>query len=68
MVFGKCPHCKAGVDKVVFKSMPAVNKVIGATASVSGLAFLCPGCSCVLGFQVDPLKVRDEIIAALSDE
>ena len=56
---GKCPKCDKTITNVKIED---VKVSVGFTPKWKGISYLCPSCNAVLGIQIDPLAVRNEII------
>jgi len=61
---GKCPSCGNIVMKL---NGDAVDASFG-TQSYKATTYNCPMCNVVLGCQIDPLAVRNDIVAQVVDE
>lgn len=56
---GKCPGCGIAVSEV---AMEHVN-VKSGQAAFHGISYLCPSCRHVFGVSIDPLALKDQIVA-----
>lgn len=60
----KCPHCNQGFTRVAIGNIPAQN----LKGSWNAISYNCPNCSASLGVEIDPLAVRTEIVAYITEE
>jgi len=59
-MFGKCPKCDALISQV---EVIDVSVTVSLQPQWKGFAYLCPQCRTVLNVEINPLLVRDEIVA-----
>lgn len=57
---GQCPNCKKSISSVKFCSLkgesPTTYDIVG---------YLCNSCNTILGVQIDPTSLADQIIRSL---
>lgn len=56
----KCPKCE---NAIAYVTSDAID--IGMPARFHGVAHCCPRCNSILSVGIDPLRIRNEIIAEL---
>lgn len=55
----KCPKCQEVIQNVVAKPI-AVQKLLAG--SWNAVSFLCPSCRTILGVQLDPVALRQDLV------
>lgn len=58
----KCPKCESSVTRMNLEHPKAVNR---DGKEFSGIVFLCPSCSTVLGATIDPVLLANQVIQAV---
>ncbi len=55
----KCPHC----DKPFLSPVKYEPMVVGTSSQpqLNGIAYVCPLCDAILGVQLDPLALNQEL-------
>ena len=57
---GQCPNCKKSISSVKFCSLKAESPT---THDIVG--YLCNSCNTILGVQIDPTSLAEQIIRSL---
>jgi hypothetical protein len=65
-VTGKCPYCSKTVANLVIHRVQA--KVYLKPPKFDAAIYVCPNCDTVLGCEVDPITLRDDIIKGVVAE
>jgi len=59
---GKCPCCQALVRNVKVED---VDIHVGLQPRWRGFSYLCPSCGCILGVQMNPLTLNDDLSTSI---
>jgi hypothetical protein len=62
---GKCPKCQQVVSRVMVVGIDGDDTIAGRTWKV--VTYSCASCSTVLGVEMDPLAVKSDIAAEITD-
>ena len=62
---GKCPKCDGLVRNVKVED---VGVDVGFQATWKGFSFLCHSCNAILGVQINPLALKNDIIDGVVKE
>lgn len=66
---GKCGHCGKMVgNKVLIENVDAQVGIMGTGGGYKAVSYCCIYCKSVLGVQMDPLAVKDDLKTELMDE
>ncbi|MCY2995911.1 MAG: hypothetical protein NTY19_49880 [Planctomycetota bacterium] len=65
-----CPHCEQPVDELHFTPLDASDPEDASDEALSlqAVTYACPHCHKILGCQVDPMALKQDIVNALSAE
>lgn len=55
---GKCQNCQKVIQKV---KVEEVEICVGPESLRQGFSYLCPSCSSVLGIQMDPITLNENL-------
>jgi len=58
----KCPKCDALITRVTAGHVPIE---IPMGNSWNGIAYACPSCKSLLGVQIDPIAIKEDIVTEL---
>ncbi len=58
---GKCPKCEKLMSYTNYEAMDTKS----AYGAYKGVAYKCPFCFTIIGFQMDPLALKADIVAAI---
>ena len=59
MTYGKCPSCETVVTYLTAKPV----EIKDGTTNWKGVTYQCPLCTAVLGCEIDPLALKNEIVS-----
>ena len=59
---GKCPKCDALVSKVKIEHVDIMENL---TSKWHGVSLVCQYCGCVLGVSIDPVALKNDVVAAV---
>lgn len=59
----KCPHCKTSIPNVITEDITMTAS--HGQPAWKGFSHACPYCRTILGVEVNPLSIRDEILEAI---
>lgn len=62
MAAGKCPHCESLVTKVRVNAVPGS---LNARDTFHCVTYACNSCNTVLGAQIDPVAIKNDILNKL---
>jgi len=62
---GKCPHCQKVINNVKVED---VDIMVGFQSQWKGFSYQCPSCNCVLGVQMNPLTLNDDLKEDILEE
>jgi hypothetical protein len=63
-MYGKCPACEGFVTQLISKTIPIKD----GNLTWTGVVFLCPLCSSILGSGIDPVAAKTDTIDQLKKE
>lgn len=58
----KCLNCQQAIPHVVVQSIGTEKPTAGGW---NGICFLCPFCRTILGVQLDPVALREDIVESV---
>lgn len=62
---GKCPHCQKVINNIKFED---VEMMFGFQDKRMGYSYQCPFCSCILGVQMNPFILNDDLKEDILEE
>ena len=63
--FGKCPHCKTVVTRLMLEPVQLAKGPLGTDGSYNGLTYHCWNCKAVLGVEMDPTSLQADLVETL---
>ena len=60
---GKCPKCDEKLSSVVTQD---ITLLAGASGQWKGLSHCCPYCSAILGVELNPIAIREDILSGIA--
>ena len=63
---GQCPFCKTVATRLLLEPVELAYGPLGMTGSYHGVSYHCFSCNAVLGVQMDPIALTDDIANAVA--